>query len=75
MARRRIWITAAGAGVLTFVAVQLIRPAISHPPVTADLAAPAEIKQILRNSCYDCHSNEFRFIGWWRTMCKAGAVS
>jgi hypothetical protein len=64
MASRRMWITATGAGVLTFAAVQLIRPAISHLPVTADLAAPPEIKQILRNSCYDCHSNETR-LAWF----------
>ncbi len=64
MASRRIWITATGAGVLTFAAVQLIRPAISHPPVTADLAAPPEIKQIPRNSYYDCHSNETR-LAWF----------
>jgi len=25
---------------------------------TADLAAPAEVKAILKASCYDCHSNE-----------------
>jgi len=64
MASRRIWINATGAGVLTFAAVQLIRPAIPHPPVTADLAAPPEIGQILRNSCYDCHSNETR-LAWF----------
>jgi hypothetical protein len=44
--------------VVAFVAIQFIRPEISHPQVTADLAAPPEVKRILRNSCYDCHSNE-----------------
>jgi hypothetical protein len=26
--------------------------------VTAELQAPPEVKQVLRNSCYNCHSNE-----------------
>jgi len=56
----KIWASVCGAGFIAFAAIQFIRPAISHPPVTADLAAPAEVKQILRNSCYDCHSNETR---------------
>jgi hypothetical protein len=47
-----------GVGVLAFIALQFIRPAISRPPVTADLTAPSEVKQILKTSCYDCHSNE-----------------
>ena len=47
-----------------FLAVQLIRPTIPRLPVTADLMATREIKQILRKSCYDCHSNETR-LAWF----------
>ena len=32
--------------------------------MTADLAASPEVKQILRNSCYDCHSNETK-LAWF----------
>jgi hypothetical protein len=60
----RIWAAVCGAGFAAFIAIQFIRPAISYPPVTADLAAPAAVKRILRNSCYDCHSNETR-LAWF----------
>ena len=41
-----------------FVGLQFIRPELMNPPVTADLQAPLEVKQILKTSCYNCHSNE-----------------
>jgi hypothetical protein len=47
-----------------FLAAQLYRPKIDHPPVTAEIQAPPEVKQILRNSCYNCHSNETR-LSWF----------
>jgi Haem-binding domain/Cytochrome P460 len=51
-----IWLVVIlGAG---FVAIQFIRPKITNPPVTADLQAPPEVMQILKISCYNCHSNE-----------------
>ncbi len=60
----RIWATVCAAGFVAFVAIQFIRPDISHPPVTADLVAPPDVKQILRTSCYDCHSNETK-LAWF----------
>lgn len=45
-------------GFTGFVAIQFVRPALANPAVTADLQAPPEVKRILRNSCYDCHSNQ-----------------
>src|ERR1700756_112797 len=38
--------------------IQFIRPTLTHPPVTGDLQAPPEVKEILKDSCYNCHSNE-----------------
>jgi len=38
--------------------------------VTADLAAPPEVKQILKTSCYDCHSNETR-LAWFDEIVPA----
>lgn len=52
------------AVVLLFLAAQLYRPTIEHPPVTAEIQAPPEVKQILRNSCFNCHSNETR-LSWF----------
>lgn len=43
---------------LGFLGIQFIRPALPNPPVTADLQVPPEVKQILKKSCYNCHSNE-----------------
>jgi hypothetical protein len=47
-----------------FAAIQLIRPRIDNPPATAEIQAPPEVKSILKNSCYNCHSNETR-LAWF----------
>lgn len=47
--------------------IQFIRPTLDHPPVAADLQAPPEVKQILKNSCYNCHSNETR-LPWFDNL-------
>jgi len=43
---------------IVFIGIQFIRPKLSNPPVTADFQAPPAVKQILKTSCYSCHSNE-----------------
>jgi Haem-binding domain/Cytochrome P460 len=45
------------------LAIQLVRPSLLNPPVTADLQASPAVKEILKNSCYNCHSNETHL--WW----------
>jgi len=40
------------------IIIQFIPVDRTNPPVTADLWAPEDVKEILKNSCYDCHSNE-----------------
>lgn len=55
---------------LAFLGLQLVRPAIGNSPVTADLQAPPEVKQILRNSCYNCHSNETK-LSWFDQIVPA----
>jgi mono/diheme cytochrome c family protein len=47
-----------GIACLAFVVIQFVRPELTHPPATADLQAPPEVKQIFKTSCYNCHSNE-----------------
>src|ERR1700691_1023777 len=54
--RSILWIVAALA--VAFAGIQFIRPALPNPPVTADLQVPPEVKQILTDSCYNCHSNQ-----------------
>ena len=43
---------------LLVILLQIPQADRSNPPVTGDLEAPAEVKAILKESCYDCHSNE-----------------
>jgi Cytochrome P460/Haem-binding domain len=56
--RFRILIWLAAIGFLGFLCIQFVRPALTNPPVTAEIQAPPEVKAILRNRCYACHSNE-----------------
>lgn len=58
------------AALLVFLLLQFIRPRITNPPVVADLQAPPEVKQILRNSCYNCHSNETK-LAWFDQIVPA----
>jgi cytochrome c551/c552 len=41
-----------------FVCLQAVRPSLDNPPVTAEIAVPANVKNILKKGCYDCHSNQ-----------------
>src|SRR5579863_2374129 len=50
--------------VLFLLALQLVRPSLPNPPVTADLQAPPDVKRILQKSCYNCHSNETK-LAWF----------
>jgi hypothetical protein len=38
--------------------LQLVPLDRSNPPVTADFDGPPAVEAVLRQSCYDCHSNE-----------------
>ncbi len=61
----------AGLACLGFILLQFVRPKLSHPPVTADLQAPAAIKQVLLSTgCYNCHSNETR-LPWFDEVVPA----
>ena len=60
----------ASTAVAGLIAMQFIRPAITHPPVTAEIQVPAPVRQILRNSCYNCHSNETE-LAWFDRVVPA----
>ena len=53
--------------VIGFMAVQFVRPDFSNPPVTdaetltASTSVPPNVQQILRRSCFDCHSHETQY--------------
>jgi hypothetical protein len=56
--------------VVVFVCLQFIRPELTNPPVTAELQAPPEVKQVLKSSCYNCHSNETK-LPWFDKVVPA----
>ena len=44
--------------VLGLILIQFVPVDRSNPPVSGEVAAADEVMEVLRNSCYDCHSNE-----------------
>jgi len=47
-----------------FLLLQFLRPSIPNKPATAEIHAPDNVRQILRKSCYSCHSDERR-LSWF----------
>lgn len=47
--------------VLVLVGLQVVPVDRTNPPVQTALEAPAEVDEILRRACYDCHSHETRW--------------
>ncbi len=41
-----------------FVAIQFFPVDRSNPPATQKLEMPADVEQVMRRACFDCHSNE-----------------
>jgi len=66
--KKWVWVFIIVAAI--FTSLQFIRPRIINPAVTADIAASAPVKQILRNACYDCHSNETK-LSWFDQIVPA----
>jgi len=50
--------------VAAFLVMQFVRPTIPTPPITAEIQASPEVRQILDRKCYSCHSNERR-LAWF----------
>lgn len=44
--------------VLLFLLFQLVPVLRTNPPVEADLRVPPQVKAVLKNACYDCHSHQ-----------------
>ncbi|MGJ5818421.1 heme-binding domain-containing protein [Paludibaculum fermentans] len=58
------------AGVAVFACLQFLRPELTNPPVTSELQAPPEVRNILRTACYNCHSNETQ-LAWFDQIVPA----
>ena len=61
---------AAAALFAIFLGIQFIRPELPRPPVTGDIDVPQPVKQVLRKSCYDCHSNQTK-LAWFDQIVPA----
>jgi hypothetical protein len=70
VARFRALLWTAVVFLVVFVCLQFIRPELTNPPVTAELQAPPEVKQVLKSSCYNCHSNETK-LPWFDKVVPA----
>jgi mono/diheme cytochrome c family protein len=68
--RSKSFATAVATLAAVFLGLQSIRPPLTNPPVTAELDAPAHVKQIFRAACYNCHSNETR-LSWFDRIAPA----
>ncbi|MCX6835926.1 MAG: heme-binding domain-containing protein [candidate division Zixibacteria bacterium] len=44
--------------VVAIVVAQFVPVTRDNPPVKSDFDGPVAVKQVLKKSCYDCHSNE-----------------
>jgi len=44
--------------IIAVVGIQFVPVERTNPQVTGEIEAPAEVMDILRRSCYNCHSNE-----------------
>ncbi len=57
--------------IIVFIAIQFIRPAknsgeeIAANEITAKFDVPENVQQILKVSCYDCHSNTTKYPWYW----------
>lgn len=73
--KKIFWLALLGA----LLAIQLIRPDMTNPPVNQAqdfrqvMQTPAGVQSILESACYDCHSNETKHpwysqvapVSWW----------
>jgi hypothetical protein len=50
--------------IIIFVGIQFIPVERTNPPVKSEIDAPAEVKNIFRRACYNCHSNETDWV-WY----------
>jgi len=60
---RLIW-RLAMAGAILFALAQFIHPVIPTQSAKAELDVPPEVRQVLKKSCYNCHSDEPR-LAWF----------
>lgn len=68
--KRKIIVIPLAILLIILAGMQFVRSVIINPPVTGDLKVPHEVQVILKNSCYDCHSNETK-LSWYDKIAPA----
>jgi len=56
--------------IVILIGIQFVPVSKINPPVTGEIKAPEIVMQVLKNSCYDCHSNEVRW-PWYSNIAPA----
>ena len=56
--------------IVILIVIQFVPVSKINPPVTGEIKASENVMQILKNSCYDCHSNEVRW-PWYSNIAPA----
>jgi hypothetical protein len=54
---KKLFVYASIIIIVIFVGIQFVPVNLTNPPVTKEISAPESIMKILKENCYDCHSN------------------
>lgn len=60
--------------VVLLIGIQFIPVERTNPPVPSEINAPANIKEIFKKACYDCHSNETNW-AWYTKVAPASFLA
>ncbi len=60
--------------VIIFIGIQFIPVERTNPPVISEIDAPADVKAILKKTCYNCHSNETNWV-WYTKIAPASFLA
>lgn len=60
--------------VLVLIGIQFIPVDRTNPPVQSEVSAPDNVKSIFKRACYDCHSNETKWV-WYTKIAPASFLA
>lgn len=63
-----------GFVILVLIGIQFIPVERTNPPVQSEVNAPAEIRAIFKKACYDCHSNETKWV-WYTKVAPSSFLA
>ncbi|HEY4148056.1 MAG TPA: cytochrome P460 family protein [Chitinophagaceae bacterium] len=64
------WMVVLGILAAVMIGIQFIKPRLGTATMVADIAAPPEVEQVLKKSCYNCHSDSTR-LAWFDKIAPA----